>query len=581
MRRKLVARSIIRVIRRNIGLDALLLLSAGGVVVLSLIPPQILKNIIDRNLIPGQYDQLSTLAVVYMGILLLIGVFDFLKEAVLTVSGQKITREIRLTMMGKLERINARYFSSQETGTVVSRFTNDVDAINSMFTSGIIGMAIDLMKVIGIVFSIWSFSAVLGSLTLCLLPVIYGLTRFFQKRMLQSQLRNRVLVGQVNNHISESVKSIRMIKSFSKEDYMEQRYKGYLEENYQTMDRINFFDSIFSPLIQMMRAIVIALIVVLSASQLRLAGLSLGMVAAAIELVSNLFAPIESLGMELQNIQQAVSGIRRVNEFDDEPEDEAKDMTLKAGSLIPDPGQVALSFQDMSFRYEAETAVLDHISLDLKPQEKVAFVGRTGVGKSTLFKLIMGLIAPTSGCITINGTDVSRIPNPEKRRIFGYVEQDFHLIQGSVADQVSLQDPSLTRAQIEQALDTVGLGDYVASLPQGCDTSVSHDTVFSQGQRQLLAIARAIVTHPPILLLDEITANLDAITEARVVDALQKAGRYHTLLSISHRLSAMIASDMIVILENGRVKNAGAPEDLLQQDEWYRSHIALEKLTWH
>ncbi|HCL49922.1 MAG TPA: ABC transporter ATP-binding protein, partial [Clostridiaceae bacterium] len=172
------------------------------------------------------------------------------------------------------------------------------------------------------------------------------------------------------------------------------------------------------------------------------------------------------------------------------------------------------------------------------------------------------------------------IPNSEKRKVFGYVNQNFHMIKGTVAEQVSLRDKSITREQIEDALNFVGLSDYVATLENGCDTEVTNGNIFSQGQKQLLAIARAIVTNPPILLLDEITANLDSITEEKVVSVLKKAGEAHTILSISHRLSSMINSDTVVILEKGRVKNMGSPEMLLQNDEWYRSHVALEKLTW-
>ncbi|MDD4834308.1 MAG: ABC transporter ATP-binding protein [Lutispora sp.] len=581
MKNSLIKRSITKVIRKNMGISILLLLAIFGVVVASLIPPQILKYVIDNNLVAKNSDNLLILAVAYMGVLLFIGIFDFIKEAILTVLGQKITREIRIGMMEKLERINAMFFSSNESGTIVSRFTNDVDAINSLFTSGIIGMMVDCFKIAGIVISIWIFSSKLGMVTLFLLPIIYTITRLFQKRMLKAQIENRILVGKVNNHISESFKNVNMIKSYSKENYMEKNYTEYLLRNFKTVDKVNFYDSVFSPIIQLTRAVVIGFIVVLSSKQLNYLGISLGMVAASIELVSNLFAPIESLGMELQNIQQAVSGINRVDEFYSEPEDDFKKSELEADDIIPMREDFRLSFNDITFQYQEGTDVLQNINFDLKPNEKVTFVGRTGVGKTTLFKLIMGLLKPSKGSITINGIDVYNIPNSEKRKIFGYVDQSFHIIKGTVADQISLQDENITREQIENALDFVGLTDYIASLENGIDTKVTNDTLFSQGQKQLLSIARAIVTNPPILLLDEITANLDSITEEKIVSVLQKASDGHTILSISHRLSSMIASDTVVILENGRVKNLGSPEMLLQNDDWYRSHIALEKLAWN
>ncbi len=580
MENNLVKRSIINSMKKNISIVLLLIFAILGVVVASLIPPQILKYVIDHNLVPKNEDKLLTLAIAYILVLLFIGIFDFIKEAVLTVLGQKITKEIRLEMIEKLKKINAIFFSSNESGTVVSRFIHDVEAINSLFTNGIVGMMIDCLKIIGIIASIWMFSPKLGMVTFILLPFIYVITRLFQKRMLKAQIKNRILVGKVNNHISESLKNVQMIKSYSKESYMENNYIKYLRENYKTVEKVNFYDSVFPPIIQLTRAIVIGFIVILSSKQLNYLGISLGMVAASIDLMSNLFSPIESLGMELQNIQQAISGIHRVNDFYNEPEDDNKNNELKSDDIISSRDHVKISFHDMSFQYEEGPAILQNISLHLNSQEKVTFVGRTGVGKSTLFRLIMGLLKPSKGSITINGIDVYKIPNTEKRKIFGYVEQNFHIVKGSVADQISLQDKSIIKEQIEKALDFVGLLDYVVSLENGIDTQVNIDAPFSQGQKQLLGIARAIVTNPPILLLDEITANLDSITEEKIVSVLQKASDGHTILSISHRLSSMLISDTIVILENGKIKNSGSPEMLLQNDDWYRNHITLEKMTW-
>lgn len=580
MKNSLVKKAFLNIIKNNIGMNLLLIFAVCGVVITSLIPPQLLKKIIDQNLIPGNSEGLLELAVTYMGVLLFIGVFDFMKEAVLTVLGQKITRELRSEMMEKLEKVNAMFFSTNETGVVVSRFTNDVDAINTMFTSGIVGMLIDCFKIIGILISIWMFSAKLGSITLVLLPIIYLITRSFQKRMLKTQTKNRVLVGKVNNHISESLKNIQMIKAYSKESYMEKRFTDYLIESYNIIEKVNFYDSVFPPVIQILRAAVIGAVVVLSSGQLNYLGISLGMVAASIDLISNLFIPVENLGMEFQSIQQAISGIRRVEDFFAQQEDNSKIEGLQGYEVIPIRENVKLAFNNISFNYMEGTDVLQNIELHIKQQEKVTIVGRTGVGKSTLFRLCMGLLKPSEGSITINGIDVCDIPNSEKRKIFGYVDQSFPIIKGTVSDQISLKDDSINREEIMRALDFVGLKDYISALEMGIDTIVGCEALFSQGQKQLLAIARAIVTNPPILLLDEITANLDSITEEKIISVLQRASDAHTILSISHRLSSMIASDTVVILENGRIKTSGSPEMLLKNDAWYRSHIALEKLTW-
>lgn len=581
MKDRLVSNSIKKVIKNNIGLCIILVLVIIGVVILSLVPPQLLKVIIDKYLINKVTTGLLSIAIIYLLVLIFIGILDVIKEAFLVVLGQKITKEIRKEMMYKLEKVNSMYFSNNDSGEVVSLFTNDVDTINSLFTNGIIGMIIDCSKIIGILTSIWIFSFYLGIVTLILIPIIYIITRGFQKLMLKAQFRNRVLVGKVNNHISESLKNITMIKTYSKEKYMEDKYVEYLKDNFEAVEKINYFDSVYSPIIQLIRAIVISIIVILSSSQFNYIGISLGMVAASIDLISNLFSPIENLGMEFQDIQRAISGIKRVNEFYEEREEEDKNRKLKKETLISNPKHVTIGFNNVSFSYTKGIRVLEGISFDIVAGEKITVVGRTGVGKSTLFKLILGLIKPTKGSITINEVDVYSIPNKEKRKIFGYVSQGFTFIEGSVKDQVTLQDKNISQENVELVMKLVGLHDYVLTLEKGYETMIEHDKLFSQGQKQLLAIARAIVMNPPILLLDEITANLDSVTEENVVSILQKISTTRTILSISHRLSSIIDCDKIVRIENGRVKNIGTPEEMLQKDNWYRSHMELEKLTWN
>ena len=579
MKSSLVKNSIIKVCKAKKGSCLILVIAVLGTVFASLAPPQILKLVIDKNLVPGVSQGLLALSLFYLGALLCIGLFDFAKEAIITVLGQTITKEIRSEMMEKLGTIPASYFTSQNAGVIVSRFTNDVDSINTMFSSGIVGLAIDCFKIIGIVVSIWLFSSQLGLIVLVLLPAIFLVSRRFQKSMLKAQLENRRVIGMVNNHIGESIKNMLMIKSNSKEHYMEATYTNYLRENFKTIEKVNFFDSVFPPIIQITRALVIALIVVLSSKELNFLGITLGMVAASIDLVSNLFAPIENLGMELQNIQSSISGIRRVDEFYREKEDDSKDTTITAKAILSQKPTANLVFDHVSFQYDKGVEILKDISLNIQDREKVTLVGRTGVGKSTLFKLVLGLLKPTTGRITINGVDVYAIPNSEKRKLFGYVDQGFQIITGTIGEQISLKDPSISKEQIEKALGLVDLNEYVQSLEKGIDTPVTDNSLFSQGQKQLLAIARAIVTEPPILLLDEITANLDSVTEAKLTAVLQKTSQEHTVLSISHRLSSVIDCDTMVILEKGKVKNSGSPQKLMEEDDWFRSHRELEQLT--
>ncbi|UPA32172.1 ABC transporter ATP-binding protein/permease [Terrisporobacter glycolicus] len=544
-----VVKLIINVFKEYKLLTFLLFFIIIGTIGFSLATPQVLKYIIDDYLTVGGKSLLFP-SLLYFATIVLLGIFNFGKEGIITIFGQKIIRKIKEEMMIKLEKIPIGYLSTNESGSVVSRFSNDVEAVGSLFTSGIVSMFVDAFKIIGIVISIWIFSYKLAILVLFIIPAVYFLTREFQKKMLKAQKLYRVLTGKVNNHIPESINNIQMIKSFAKEEYMENKYVDYLDKSYEAMDKINFYDSIFSPIILVLRAVVIAIVVILSSDYLSFLGISIGTVAAAIELINNIFTPIENLGIELQNIQQSIAGIYRIDEFLNEKEETKKKVDYTYEKIIN--SNLDIELKDVNFNYEEGENILENVNLSIKHKESVTFAGRTGSGKTTLFKLILGLLEPSSGSVTLSNVKVSEIPNYEKRKIFGYVEQSFSFIKGSVGEQISLKDEKISKEDIENAMKFVGLHDYIINLEEGYDTLASPH-LFSQGQRQLLSIARAIVTSPPIMLLDEITANLDSETEEKIISVLRGVSSEKTVLSISHRLTSVLTCDRIIKLENKNI----------------------------
>ena len=544
-----VVKLIINVFKEYKLLTFLLFFIIIGTISFSLATPQVLKYIIDDYLTVGGKSLLFP-SLLYFATIVLLGIFNFGKEGIITIFGQKIIRKIKEEMMIKLEKIPIGYLSTNESGSVVSRFSNDVEAVGSLFTSGIVSMFVDAFKIIGIVISIWIFSYKLAILVLFIIPAVYFLTREFQKKMLKAQKLYRVLTAKVNNHIPESINNIQMIKSFAKEEYMENKYVDYLDKSYEAMDKINFYDSIFSPIILVLRAVVIAIVVILSSDYLSFLAISIGTVAAAIELINNIFTPIENLGMELQNIQQSIAGIYRIDEFLNEKEETKKKVDFTYEKIINSNLNVELN--NVNFNYEEGENILENVNLSIKHKESVTFAGRTGSGKTTLFKLILGLLEPSSGSVTLSNVKVSEIPNYEKRKIFGYVEQSFSFIKGSVGEQISLKDKTISKEDIENAMKFVGLHDYVITLEEGYNT-IAFPHLFSQGQRQLLSIARAIVTSPPIMLLDEITANLDSETEEKIISVLRSVSSERTVLSISHRLTSVLTCDRIIKLENKNI----------------------------
>lgn len=573
MQSKSTKNIVLDVIRGNRLLAGGMVLIVICVTLLSLLPPQILKRLIDEHLAAGRMEGLLTASFLYLGVFALGGIFDFLKGVCLTAFGQKLVSSIRYEMARKMTRIEAGYFSANSGGTIASRFLNDVENVNALFSDGIISMMIDCFKVVGIVISIWLFNAPLGVFVLCLLPFIYLLTTFFRRRMLASQKKNLVELGRVNNHIAESIKNVWMIKSFHKEEYMESRYQGLLNANYQTMNRVNGYNACYSPIIQIVTALACAAVLLLACGQNGAFGISIGMLAATIAFITNLFDPIDNLGTELQSIQMGISGIQSVDEFLAQQEEIKTETEMDLEELRT--RGASLRFEQVSFSYDEASPVLKQIDLAFPPHMNICFVGRTGVGKTTTFKLITGMLRPVNGTIYINGTDVYTIPNSQKRSIFGYVEQHFTFVRGDVSMQLSLGDESITREDILRAMQFVGLHEYIQRLPKGYETEAGNGSQFSQGQKQLFSIARAIVSDPVILLLDEVTANLDSVTEDMVVNVLKKLSGKKTILSITHRVSSMLGADRVILLENGRVTADGSPTDIIDQSSWLRRSVEL------
>ena len=533
-------RSVIRqTVTGYAGLSLGILLAVTGAIVTALLPPWILGSIVDTitagNAVP------VALVILYFAFTVLTGLTESLREGLLTVFGQKITHALRSSMMEKYTNLTAGELTKQEPGTIVSRFVGDVDTVENLFTSGIISMFADACKIISILVVIWLKNSGLAIVLLVLLPFLYWFTRTVQKNMLKAQIENRCAVGRASGHVPETLHNIRTIHTLGKERYMEQRYDEYIAESYRAVDRTNFYDAIYSPVILILNAIVVAVVMLFSASGnakvLTLFGMSAGTAVAVINYISQIFTPVESLGMEIQTIQSAIAGVHRINEFYALEELPERVRNLET-PVVTEEETPFVELQNVTFAYEDDSRkILHHLSFKVYPGEQVTLSGRTGAGKSTVFKLLLGLYQPGEGKVLIQGRDAFQIPENEKRSLYGYVEQTFHRVPGTVKDQITLYDDSFTMEEVREAARIAGLDATIEQLEKGYDTLCTSE-IFSQGQWQLLSIARAAVAKPKLLLLDEITANLDAQTEEEVLQALKRASKGRTVISISHRVNA-------------------------------------------
>ena len=524
---------IFQTVKRQKTLSFGILAAVIGAIVTDLLPPLILGKIID-TIIAGKAVTFAMI-VLYFALLALTGFAEAAREGMLTVFGQKITHALRSSLMGKFVNLTADEINRQEPGTLVSRFVGDVDTVENLFTSGIISMFADACKIISILVVVWFQNKGLMLVLLVVLPVLFAYTRHVQKNMLTAQIENRRAVGRASGHVPETLHNICTIHCLKKEKYMEKRYDQYIGESYQAMERTNFYDAIYSPIVLILNAVVVAVVMLFSATGnqkvLVFFGMSAGTAVAVMNYISQIFTPVESLGMEIQTIQSAIAGIHRINEFftlEEKKKSEGQEKASQEDAFV--------TFEDVTFGYD-EHIVLDHMSFQVNTGEQVTLAGRTGAGKSTIMKLLLGLYEPQQGKVLIGGVPVAKVSEKERRSLYGYVEQIFHMVPGTVRDQITLYDEEISEEQVRKVAGLTGLAETIEEMEDGYDT-VCIPELFSQGQWQLLSIARAAVTEPKLLLLDEITANLDADTEKAVMTALKRVAENRTVISISHRTSA-------------------------------------------
>lgn len=516
-----------------------IIISVCGAVITALYPPLVLGKIVDTLTTGSQVP--VYLVFVYMAFTVIAGLMEATREGLLTVFGQKITHALRSGLMEHFVRLSADSLNKQEPGAVVSRFVGDVDTVENLFTSGIVSVFADACKIISILVVIWFSNKGLATVLIVLLPFLFWFTRHIQKNMLDAQLKNRRAVSRASGYVPETLHNIRTIHNLGKEKYMEKRYDEYISDSYKAMEKTNFYDAVYSPVILILNAVVVAVVMLFSASGnakvLTLFGMSAGTAVAVINYISQIFSPVESLGMEIQTIQSAIAGVRRINEFFELPvldnnEELQAEKTFDSKNDTP-----YVQFNDVTFGYEADHTVIADKTFVVNRGEQVTLSGRTGAGKSTIFKLLLGLYKPQKGSILINDMNSAAIPDNRKRKIFGYVEQSFHIVPGTVKDQITLYDKSISDEAVIKAAKLTGLHDTIMNFENGYDTQCTQE-VFSQGQWQLLSIARATAGNPELLLLDEITANLDANTERDVLAALKGVSENRTVISISHRVTA-------------------------------------------
>ena len=523
-------------------MTALILLASTTV----LIPPWVLGKFIDQLNRPGQ-AWLWGAAWLAAGILA--GVAESGQNSVIIILGQKLMHFLRSRMASKLSRLPFSYYTTHSSGEISSRFLNDVDAINVLFTEGIVALSANALQLLAIVLVIGKTNIYLAILVCAILPFLWKFTRVCQQSVRKAQLKQRSAIADVFSCLPETIALLPVIQNLGMESFMENRYGQMIGRSFRAIERTNFFDSVYSPIIKMVTAGTIAMMMSLAAGNVtgNYFHLTAGQAVSMIAYILALFSPLEALGMEIQSIQTATAALERVTQFLELPEE--SHIKNSAGEMKKVPEDVAAcEFRHVSFAYENGKTIFRDLNFTVPQGDYLMIQGRTGSGKTTLFRLLTGLIQPDSGEILMYGQSLDCMDRQKRRALFGIVEQKFEKVEGTLRDQITLHqgEPSgEDDTWIWHILEQVGLESKFRQIPGGLDAE-AQGAGLSDGQWQLMGLARALYGNPRILLLDEFTAHVDTKTEWMLYQTLAKMKGQYTCIVISHRHMNM---DNIHVLE--------------------------------
>ncbi len=659
---------------------------------LELAPPLILRRIVDVHLLVGRSDGLLLLAVLYLLAMAGIEASRHFANYLTGVAAQGTLHNLRVRLFTHLQSLPIRWFDRTPVGEAIAHCTSDIEAIQTLFTSGVASVVIDLSRVVTISIALFVLSPQLALISLLTVPPLLILSRWLQVKVRDAERMNRAAVGQQGAQLQETLVGAETIQTFGRQDAFVHRLRLTLAETLVASNRATACSALYTPNVSMLAAVAGAGLLWIGASGGLVSwSISLGTLTAFVLLLQRAFAPLAALGEQWQTVQGALAGVERVFAVLAVPGDltpqrplrrgEGEQQThvslLRAGedvgeadscaaqrvgaadsrapsdSPLPHAGEgkqdtraarrpaggergspvsplplarddvgaadiraaqrvgaagirapsdsplprtgrgvggegtPAGELVDVTFGYAPEEPILHQVSLAIQPGEHVALVGRTGAGKSSALSLLGGLYEPWDGQVCVLGQNPRDLAPAERRRLFGVVPQTALLFNGTVVENVALFDPDVTLEMVERALTLAGAASFVAALPHGDQTLMAgvgggRGMRLSAGQTALLALARALVWDPPLILLDEATAAIDAATEAALATALREGvvGRRRGLLTVAHRLATAREADRVIVLEGGRIVEAGAPSDLIRQGGRFATLVELEAAGW-
>jgi ATP-binding cassette subfamily B protein len=554
----------LRPYRWQAALALLCLMASAG---LALVNPILTERALDVAVPQRDFGLLRTLALIGLGALLLEFVLEYLQALVTTYIGQRVMRDLRLEIFQHLQRLSIPYFDRNPVGRLMTRVTSDVETLNELFSSGVVTVFGDLFTLAAIMILMLVADWKLALVAFAVIPFVSLLARVFRRRVRDAFRDIRLLLARLNSYLQEHLSGMRVVQLFAREPSSARQFGGINEEHLAAHLRSVTIYALFFPAIEILTAIALAL--VLWYGGLRTIGgtLTIGVLAAFIQLTRRFFQPLQDLSEKFNLLQSAMASSERIFRLLNEP------VTIPetaAPVVLPEPVRGEVRFESVWFRYsDSGPWVLSDVSFTARPGETVALVGHTGAGKTTIISLLLRFYEPTRGRITVDGVDIRELSFRDLRGLIGYVQQDLFLFTGDILHNLALDAPR-TEAEIRRAAERVGADRFVRRLPDGYRHVLGErGRSLSVGERQLLSFARALALDPRILILDEATSSVDAEAEALIQQAVAELMTGRTSIVVAHRLSTILHADQILVLHHGEIRERGTHRALLESDGLY------------